>query len=267
MTNNHGDFIWYELLTTDADAAGDFYGKVVGWTSTSSGQPGMDYRFFSSGDGSDNKDGVGGYMAITPEMAAGGARPAWLGYICVNDVDASVTKLTAAGGSVLMPAMDLDGVGRMAMVTDPQGAPFYLMKGAVDSGESNAFAAIEPKVGHCAWNELSSSDPEGAKSFYGALFGWVKDGDMDMGPMGKYEFWKDADGRFALGAVMPKMPQLPVSMWQYYFRVADIDAAVTAITANGGQMMLEPTPIPGGEFSIVAMDPQGAAFGLVGPRK
>ena len=85
--------------------------------------------------------------------------------------------------------------------------------------------------------------------------------------MGKYEFWKDADGRFALGAVMPKMPQLPVSMWQYYFRVADIDAAVAAITANGGQMMLEPAPIPGGEFSIVAMDPQGAAFGLVGPRK
>jgi predicted enzyme related to lactoylglutathione lyase len=60
MTNQHGDFIWYELLTKDADAAGDFYGKVVGWTSTSSGQPGMDYRFFSSGDGSDNKDGVGG---------------------------------------------------------------------------------------------------------------------------------------------------------------------------------------------------------------
>ena len=78
MTNNHGDFIWYELLTTDADAAGDFYGKVVGWTSTSSGQPGMDYRFFSSGDGSDNKDGVGGYMAITPEMAAGGARQKFL---------------------------------------------------------------------------------------------------------------------------------------------------------------------------------------------
>jgi predicted enzyme related to lactoylglutathione lyase len=47
MTNQHGDFIWYELLTSDAGAAGDFYGKVIGWTSTASGQPGMDYRFFS----------------------------------------------------------------------------------------------------------------------------------------------------------------------------------------------------------------------------
>jgi uncharacterized protein len=127
MTNQHGDFIWYELLTKDADAAGDFYGRVVGWTSTSSGQPGMDYRFLSSGDGSDNKDGVGGYMTITPDMAANGARPAWVGYICVNDVDASIAKIAASGGAVLMPAMDLDGVGRMAMVTDPQGAPFYIM--------------------------------------------------------------------------------------------------------------------------------------------
>lgn len=266
MTNQHGDFVWYELMTSDADAAGDFYGKVVGWTSTSANQPGMDYRFFSSGDGSDNKDGVGGYMAITPEMADGGARPAWVGYICVDDVDAAVAKLTASGGAVLMPAMDLEGVGRMAMVTDPQGAPFYVMKGAVDD-TSHSFAALEPKVGHCAWNELSSSDPEAAKAFYGALFGWTKDGDMDMGPMGKYEFLKIADGSYAIGAVMPKMPQMPVSMWQYYFRVADIDIALAAITANGGKVILEPTPIPGGEFSVVGIDPQGAAFGLVGPRR
>ena len=79
MANAHGDFIWYELMTTDADGAGDFYGKVVGWTSKSAGQPGVDYRFFFAGDGSDPKDGVGGYMAITPDMAAGGAKPIWLG--------------------------------------------------------------------------------------------------------------------------------------------------------------------------------------------
>lgn len=266
MTNKHGDFIWYELLTSDADAAGDFYGKVVGWTSTDSGQPNMDYRFFSSGDGSDMKDGVGGYMAITPEMAEGGARPAWLGYIAVDDVDASIAKLTAAGGSVLMPAMDLDGVGRIAMVADPQAAPFYVMKDASDES-SNAFAATEPKIGHCAWNELSSSDPEGAKAFYGGLFGWAKDGDMDMGPLGKYEFWKAGDGReFMLGAVMPLMPGMPMSAWTYYFRVADIDKAAETIKAHGGKLLQEPTEIPGGEFSITAMDPQGAAFGLVGPR-
>lgn len=265
VKNLHGDFIWYELLTKDADAAGDFYGKVIGWTSISSGQPGMDYRFFFAGDGSNNKDGVGGYMAITADMAAGGARPCWVGYIGVDDVDATVTALTANGGTVLMPAMDLAGVGRMAMVADPQGAPFYVMRGASDD-TSHAFAAYEPKVGHCAWNELGTTDPAAAKAFYGALFGWTKDGDMDMGPMGTYEFWKASGGRFALGAVMPKMPQMPVSMWTYYFRVADIDAAVTALKANGGTLLQEPMEIPGGDFSLVAMDPHGAAFGLVGRR-
>ena len=266
MTNQQGDFIWYELLTTDADASAEFYGKVIGWSSQSSGMPDMDYRFFSSGDGSDPKDGVGGFMAITPEMADHGARPAWIGYIAADDVDASVAALTAKGGTVLMPAMDLDGVGRMAMVADPQGAPFYVMKGASDE-TSHSFAMFEPKLGHCAWNELSSSYPEAAKAFYGALFGWTKDGEMDMGPLGKYEFLKVSGGRFALGAVMPKMPEMPVSAWTFYFRVADIDVAMSAIAAGGGSVLSGPMEIPGGEFSLAALDPAGAAFGLVGPRK
>jgi uncharacterized protein len=266
MTNKHGDFIWYELLTSDADAAGDFYGKVVGWTSTNSGQPGMDYRFFSSGDGSDTKDGVGGYMAITEEMAAGGARPAWVGYIKVDDVDVSVDSITLAGGSLLMPAMDLEGVGRMAMVADPQGAPFYIMRGASDE-TSHSFAATEPKVGHCAWNELASANPKAAKPFYQKQFGWEPNGAMDMGELGQYEFWKVGDDRgFMIGAVMPLMPGMPMSAWTFYFRVPDIDAAMDYVKANGGTLLQEPTEIPGGEFSLSGLDPQGAGFGLVGPR-
>lgn len=265
MINQHGDFIWYELLTDNADAAAAFYGKVIGWTTQSAGMPDMDYRFFSSGDGSDTKDGVAGFMAITPDLAAGGAQPAWFGYIGVDDVDATVAALTAAAGTVLTPAMDLDGVGRMALVADPQGAPFYVMKGASDE-TSYSFAAQEPKVGHCAWNELSTIDPEAAKAFYGTLFGWTKDGDMDMGPMGKYEFLKASDGRFALGAVMPKMPEMPVSAWSYYFRVPDIDAGAAAIGAHGGTILQPPIEIPGGDYSLMALDPAGAAFGLVAPR-
>lgn len=265
MTNQHGDFIWYELLTTNADATGDFYGKVVGWKSTSAGQPGMDYRFFSSGDGSDTKDGVGGYTAITAEMAEGGARPGWVGYIAVDDVDAAAASIAGAGGTVLMPATDLDGVGRMAMVADPQGAAFYIMRGASDD-TSYSFAATEPKIGHCAWNELSTSDPEAAKAFYSAQFGWTKDGEMDIGPMGKYELLKSSGGRFALGAVMPRMPEMPVSMWTFYFRVPNVDAAVATIKANGGQILQEPMEIPGGDFSLTALDPQGAGFALVGGR-
>lgn len=264
MANAHGDFIWYELLTSDADAAGDFYGKVVGWTSTSSGQPGMDYRFFSSGDGSDNKDGVGGYMAITPEMAAGGAQPCWLGYIGVDDVDASVASITKKGGTVQMPAMDLEGVGRMAMVSDPQGAPFYVMRGASDE-TSYSFASETPKDGHCAWNELSTTDTTTAVDFYATQFGWRQEGDMDMGPMGKYLFLHHGPGM--IGAIMPKMPQMPVSAWTYYFRVPDIDKAVESIKANGGTILQGPIEIPGGDFSMNALDPQGAAFALVGARR
>jgi uncharacterized protein len=265
MTNQHGDFIWYELLTKDADAAGGFYGKVIGWSSQDSGQADMDYRLFSSGDGSDPVDGVGGYMAITPEMEAGGAQPCWLGYIAVDDVDASVAAITASGGTLYMPAMDIEGVGRMAMVADPQGAPFYVMRGASDE-TSHSFAGYESKVGHCGWNELSTTDPKAAKVFYGAQFGWAKDGELDMGPLGKYEFLKVSGGRFNLGAVMPKMPETPASMWTFYFRVRDINEAVAAITAHGGKVLTGPHEIPDGDFSLSAMDPDGAAFGLVGSR-
>ena len=133
--------------------------------------------------------------------------------------------------------------------------------------QSTSFAATEPMVGHCAWNELSSTDPEAAKAFYGKLFGWVKDGDMDMGPLGTYEFLWASEKRFMLGAVMPKMAEMPAPSWTYYFRVADLDAAVAAITANGGTVLQEPVDVPGGDYSMVGMDPQGAPFALVGARK
>ncbi len=261
MPNNHGDFIWYELLTSDADAAGDFYGKVVGWSVGDSGQPGMDYRIFGTPTGQ-----VGGMMALTDEMKGNGARPCWMGYIGVDDVDATAKAIADAGGSIHVPPTDIPDVGRFAFIADPQGVMFYIMRGASNEA-SNAFAATEPMVGHCAWNELSTTDPEAAKAFYGSLFGWTQDGDMDMGPLGKYEFLKVASGDYALGAVMPKMPQMPMPFWTYYFRVADIDAAVATITAEGGTILQEPIEIPGGDFSMNALDPQGAAFALVGARK
>jgi uncharacterized protein len=257
MANQHGDFIWYELMTPDAAASMAFYGAVVGW----SYDGGDDYREIMAGDG----EPIGGVLQLSPEMIAGGAHPGWYGYIAVDDVDASVASITEAGGKVFMPARDMEGVGRMAMVADPQGAPFYVMRDS--SGlTSTAFAAIKPQIGHCAWNELATSDPEAAKAFYGAQFGWSKDGEMDMGPMGSYEFLKASGGRFGLGAVMPRMPQMPVSMWTFYFRVANVDTAVAAIKANGGSILQEPMEIPGGDFSMNAMDPQGAAFALVGGR-
>lgn len=261
MANQHGDFIWYELMTSDAEGARDFYSAVVGWDIQGKSDAPMDYRMISTASGP-----IAGLMPLTAEMQSGGARSCWMGYIGVDDVDKTAADIKAAGGSIHMEPWDIPGAGRAAFVADPQGVMFYIMRGNSDAS-STSFAALEPMVGHCAWNELSSTDPEASKAFYGKLFGWVKDGEMDMGPLGKYEFWKDADGRFGLGAVMPKMAEMPIPMWTYYFRVPDIDAAVETIKAKGGQIFQDPIEIPGGDFSMAGMDPQGAPFALVGARE
>jgi uncharacterized protein len=257
MANKHGDFIWYELLTTQADAACAFYSSILGWVSNDSGQAGMDYRILTMAG-----EGVGGLMAITPEMSAGGARPVWLGYIGVDDVDASAASILAAGGAEHMPAMDVPGVGRMAMLADPQGVPFYIMKGA--SGEtSHAFAADRPRSGHCAWNELVTTDQSAALSFYTGQFGWRKDGEMEMGPMGKYEFLRHGS---VIGAIMTKPPEQPTPSWNFYFRVPDISAAATRIKSGGGRILNGPQEVPGGDWVINGLDPQGASFALVGQK-
>lgn len=162
-------------------------------------------------------------------------------------------------------------MGRFAFLTDPQGAPFYVMRGASDE-ESTSFSDDRPRPGHCAWNELATDDPAAALEFYGQRFGWVKDGEMEMGPLGAYEFLRHAGrapngsppGHGMVGAVMPRPAQMPGSAWTYYFRVPDIDAAAAMIKANGGTVVQPPIEIPGGDYSMVATDPQGATFALVG---
>jgi hypothetical protein len=257
MANRHGDFVWYELLTTDPDAAASFYGSVIGWQASDSGQAGMDYRQFSM-------DGVhvGGMMALPPGAAAMGMRPGWLGYIGVDDVDASVAKITAAGGTVHMPARDIPGVGRFAMLADPQGIVFYVMRGSVE-GTSTSFSSTDQ--GHCSWNELAASDPAAALDFYAVQFGWVKGAVMPMGEMGDYQFIQQ--GGVTIGAMMQCQADGPPPMWTFYFRVADIDAATERVRAAGGQILHGPSEVPGGEYIIVGADPQGAPFALVGKRK
>lgn len=258
MPNGHGDFIWYELLTSDAEAAQAFYGAVLGWEFGDSGKPGMDYRIVRAGE-----HDVAGLMAITQDMADHGARPAWIGYIAVDDVDTCVESIAHGGGKTLMPAMDIPDVGRIAMVTDPQGAPFYVMKPSGE-GESLAFAHDQPRIGHCAWNELVTGDQAQAWHFYGVRFGWLKDGDMDMGALGTYDFIRHGG---VIGAIMKGTAEMGPPHWNFYHRVADIAAAKSAIESNGGSIIHGPVEIPGGDFSLNAIDPQGAHFGLVGTRK
>jgi len=260
MANKHGDFVWYELLTPDADAAQRFYGEVVGWQIARGDLSGLDYRVLSAQAAeSDASHQIGGIMPLTPAMIDGGARAIWLGYIEVDDVDQAVTRLQNAGGRVLMAAADLPGVGRIALVADPQGALFYLMH-SLDAQDSLAFAHDLPRPGHCAWNELTTPDAKASLAFYNAQFGWVKDGQMDQGPNGTYEFLRHGYG---LGALNPS-PDAAPAQWTYYFRVADFDTAVERIGAGGGQIGMGPVTIPDGDRILHAVDPQGARFALIG---
>ena len=259
MRNEHGDFIWYELVTDDAPAATAFYSRIVGWrASPADASAAEGYQLFRA-DGPP----VCGLLPLTQQMRASGARPGWLGYIGVSDVDATTEAVRHAGGAVLMPPVTMEGVGRLALVQDPQGLPFYIMRGAVDM-PSQSFAQDAPRDGHCAWNELATPDPEGALAFYGSCFGWEVADSLDMGPIGAYRMLRNPPHRTLLGAVM-KAQEAPPG-WSFYMRVPDIDAAAAAITAQGGSLLMPPGEIPGGEFTLAARDPQGAAFALIGPR-
>ncbi|PZW48626.1 hypothetical protein C8P66_10440 [Humitalea rosea] len=257
MTNRHGDFIWYELLTSDQDAAATFYGAVVGWQSRAVEGAAHGYRIFGIA-GAD----VGGSMTLPAEAAQAGGRPGWLGYIAVDDVDAAAAAIVAAGGAQHIPPTDIPGIGRFAMLADPQGGIFYVMRGMA-AGTSTAFAP--GMVGHCHWNELATSDQPAALAFYGTQFGWRKGDVMPMGEMGDYQFLTHHD--VGLGAVMTRPEGGPSPMWRFYFGVPDIDAAARAIDEKGGTIHHGPSEVPGGIFVIVGSDPQGAMFGVVGPRK
>lgn len=251
MTNPHGSFVWYELMTTDPDAAIRFYGDVVGWTAANyDGDP--NYRLLSAGTA-----GIAGLTAVPP---GSGMQPGWLGYVGVDDVDATVGQVVAAGGAVHMPATDLEGVGRIAMLADPQGAAFYVMRGS--SPEPSVSFDVEAP-GHGAWNELAATDLPTACDFYARQFGWTKGDALNMGPMGDYQFVHHGGTR--IGAMMTR-PDPGPAVWKFYFRVTDIDAAAQATTAGGGTVLHGPMPVPGGDHILIATDPQGAMFAVVGHR-
>jgi predicted enzyme related to lactoylglutathione lyase len=201
-------------------------------------------------------------MAIPEQAASCGARPGWLGYIGVDDVDATAADIVKAGGAQHMPATDIPGVGRLAMLANPQGAMFYVMRGAIE-GTSTSFAPT--KTGHCHWNELATSDPGAALTFYRKRFGWETSDAMSMGEAGDYQFLTQNGETF--GAVMKRREDGPPPRWTFYFGVEDIDVATKAATERGATVHYGPVEVPGDCLIIIASDPQGALFGLVGPRR
>ena len=264
MANPVGSFIWYELMTTDANAAARFYGDVVGWkiadrAAAPAGE--QDYRMIGRQDGG----AAGGVLQLSAPMLAGGARPAWLGYLHVADVDATVAAIVADGGHVLMPRKDLP-VGSIAMVADPMGTPFYVMKPIPPAGKPDAVSDVfDPAaVQRVRWNELPSPDLARAKAFYSRHFGFQFNDSMPMGPLGDYCFIDH--GGVRIGAIMQKPEQSPLAAWMFYFGVGSVTAAQSAIESGGGKIMVGPHEVPSGDWIVIACDPQGGAFGVVGPK-
>jgi predicted enzyme related to lactoylglutathione lyase len=253
---NSGGFIWYELMTPDPEAAKAFYDAVVGWDIGEAVPEYNGYRIINSEGGA-----AGGVLQLTDEMRQHGVGPGWVGYIHVPDVDQAVTAIEQAGGKTWMAATDIPTVGRVALVTDPQAAPFYLMTPIAPAGQPDATSDVfsPTKVGRCAWNELVTTDLEAARRFYPQQFGWKLGDNMPMGPMGDYQFIEQG-GRM-IGAMFAPGDRQPA--WRFCFRVANLEKSIEAVRAGGGEILFGPTEVPGGGRIIQGTDPHGAFFMVI----
>jgi predicted enzyme related to lactoylglutathione lyase len=259
MAQKHTSFIWYELMTTDQPAAEAFYRAVVGWQMADAGQPGMRYTILSAG-----QRGVGGLMALPKEAREAGVKPGWTGYIAVADTDATAQRIAQAGGAIHRPPDDIPNVGRFAVVADPGGATFMLLTPLPREQEPPPIQLQAP--GYIGWHELyAGNGQEAAFAFYSKFFGWTTIETFDMGPMGTYRIF-GADG-VRIGGMMDKPPQAPAATWNFYVNVDGIDSAAERIKANGGQVLMGPHEVPGGSWIVQALDPQGASFALVAPKR
>lgn len=247
MSYDHGRFVWFELITADADKAKAFYGELFGWKTEAVEMPGgMKYPLVKLGD-----NPIAGFAP--PPKA--GIPPHWVSYVSVADVDAAAKKVLAAGGKALMEAFDVPGVGRMQPVTDAEGAALFLFKAA--EGDHPAAEG----VGAFHWNELWAADAKAAVAFYEKAFGYTHD-EMKM-PNGTYYLLKSGDK--VRGGVMTAPPTGAPPHWTQYITVDDVDAALARAKRGGGKQVGEVMEVEGvGRFGFV-QDTVGAVIGIIKP--
>jgi hypothetical protein len=244
--------VWYELVTTDPAAAQAFYTDLVGWGTAPFDAAPMPYTMWMKGE-----TPVGGLMELPAEARAGGVPPHWLGYVAVDDVDATAARAEERGARIIIGPDTIPDVGRMVIFADPQGA----VLGAYKSAQAMSAEDPEPELGDVSWRELATTDHEAAFEFYSDLFGWEKDQAMDMGEAGVYQMYGRA-GRMLGGMYNKTAGQPGPPAWLYYIKVGDLDATVRKVKAKGGKIVVEPMEVPGGSRIGVGIDPQGAAFAM-----
>jgi uncharacterized protein len=256
VVDHQGRFVWYELITTDTEAAKAFYTKVIGWGTQDISMLGTAYILFTVGQAL-----VCGLTQLPEDAKKLGAKPRWLGFIEVDDVDATADLIKRLGGAVHIPPTDFFNVSRFAVVADPQTATFGLIRWPRPDRELPTELKTSGRVG---WHELLAADRERAFDFYRALFGWQMV-DTKVGPTGTYQLF--SAGEQIIGGMVTKPRKVSVPAWVYYFNVVDIDAAAKHVKAGGGQVLDGPLEAPDGGWILQCLDPQGTIFALVGKRK
>ena len=241
-----GRFIWQELLCTDTGTAANFYARILSWKAQPF-SPGSPYMVFMSKGGKP----LAGAMNLSDEARARGTPAHWRGYVGVGDVDAVLAQALRLGARVVEPAQDMPGVGRVAMLADPEGAIFGLYRPMSDAGGAGDSGFD--------WSELAARRRETALAFYQQLFGWELRPAMDMGGGMQYQTFglggQDFGGCYTIPADRPMPPS-----WCFYAHSDSADEVAGKVVAGGGTILNGPMTVPGGGRIVQFFDPQHAMF-------
>jgi uncharacterized protein len=237
--------IWFDLSTADLAAATRFYADLFGWTAEKSGDGYTNFR----------KDGK--LVAGAGQLHEPDHRTAWTLYLATDEAAAVADRVEAAGGTTLMPPMEIAGYGRLAIFADPAGAVFGVWQGGTHHG-----AELLDRPGAVVWCELAIRDADQAKSFYRTVFGWQPD-DRPSGPVAYTIF--TSRGTEVAGMMPMVGDDWPADLpphWMVYFGVDDCGAAAARAAQLGGEVVVPPTDIPPGMFAVLS-DPQGGVFSVI----
>jgi len=246
-----GNFCWYELGTSDQDAAIKFYSGLFPWTVTKF--PMGPDSFYAIPKIQDRD--VCGIYKLGPEMQ--GVPPHWMPYVSVASADDTAAKVKAAGGAALMEPFDVFDMGRMFAMRDPTGAHLSVWQSKTHKG-----VGIGGAHGTPCWAELATRDTKASATFYTAVFGWGTK-ESSKPPMPPYVEWQN--GGMSIGGMVQMDAQwgdVPPH-WGMYFMVDDCDALAEKVKSGGGQILHGPFDLPGVGRMAVAKDPQGAVFNFI----
>jgi hypothetical protein len=181
----------------------------------------------------------------------------WNTTVAVASADAGALTAESLGGTVVSGPFDVGTSGRLAVVKDPQGAALCLWEPRERSG-----IGVEGEIGSLCWTELSTTDVDAARRFYGGLFGWTFKRSAGSGADAYTEI---AAGKRFIGGILAigkdREPARP--SWGPTFRVADCDVTVAEAKAGGARVLAGPSDIPNlGRYALLS-DPQGAAFAAI----